>query len=245
LLLIKNTNDSENSISFTKILLYYILVVLSGLLLFYLIQCAPFILVSAFHFGDQQGLYLDFKVSKFLLIFYPFIYGIVILFLLFFFHANEVEEIVTEIIRFELPYYYINEIFIISAFLFISMSSYFYWKFESIRQNTCELFFYLFFAIIFKTSSLIWGFAIYFIIWHSIPSILDQIKFIYGSFFFTYFILLQERLCVLVGFINRYHFFISCLEIRKSLMLYFLISCSNHISSCGNIKNDASKDSKS
>jgi hypothetical protein len=117
---------------------------------------ALFILVSAFHFGDQQGLYLDFKVSKYLLIFYPFIYGIVILFLLFFFHANEVEEIVTEIIRFELPYYYINEIFIISAFLFISMSSYFYWKFESIRQKIrVELFFY-FFAIIFKTSSLIW-----------------------------------------------------------------------------------------
>jgi hypothetical protein len=125
------------------------------------LPCSFFILVSAFHFGDQQGLYLDFKVSKYLLIFYPFIYGIVILFLLFFFHANEVEEIVTEIIRFELPYYYINEIFIISAFLFISMSSYFYWKFESIRKIRVELF-SICFAIIFKTSSLIWGFAIYF-----------------------------------------------------------------------------------
>jgi hypothetical protein len=47
-----------------------------------------FILVSAFHFGDQQGLYLDFKVSKYLLIFYPFIYGIVILFLLFLSHNS-------------------------------------------------------------------------------------------------------------------------------------------------------------
>jgi Brp/Blh family beta-carotene 15,15'-monooxygenase len=192
LLLIKNTNDSTNRISFKKILLYYILVVLSGLLLFYLIPIVAlllFILVSAFHFGDQQGLYLDFNVSKYLLIFYPFIYGIVILFLLFFFHANEVEEIISEIIRFELPNYYINEVFITSAFLFIIMSSYFYWKFESIRQKIrVELFFLLVFAIIFKTSSLIWGFAIYFIIWHSIPSILDQIKFIYGSFSFSHFI---------------------------------------------------------
>nr|WP_029596719.1 Brp/Blh family beta-carotene 15,15'-dioxygenase [Flavobacterium sp. ACAM 123] len=138
LLLIKNTNDSENSISFTKVLLYYILVVLAGLLLFYLIPIVAlllFILVSAFHFGDQQGLYLDLKVSKYLLTFYPFIYGIVILFLLFFFHATEVEEIITEIIRFELPYYYINEIFITSLFLFIGMSGYFYWKFKSIRQK--------------------------------------------------------------------------------------------------------------
>jgi hypothetical protein len=124
----------------------------------------------------EQGLYLDFKVSKYLLIFYPFIYGIVILFL--FFHANE-EEIVTEIIRFELPYYYINEIFIISAFLFISVSGYFYWKFESIREkyvSNC-------FSICLCNHIQNFQFRdLHFIIWHSIPSILDQIKFIYGSF---------------------------------------------------------------
>jgi hypothetical protein len=43
-----------------------LLVVLSGLLLFYLIPIVLllFILVSAFHFGDQQGLYLDFKFQN-------------------------------------------------------------------------------------------------------------------------------------------------------------------------------------
>jgi hypothetical protein len=39
-----------------------------------------------------------------------------------------------------------------------------------------------------KSSSLIWGFAIYFVIWHSIPSIIDQIKFLNGSFSFPHFI---------------------------------------------------------
>ncbi|MEZ7498075.1 Brp/Blh family beta-carotene 15,15'-dioxygenase [Flavobacterium sp. Arc3] len=192
LLLIKNTNDSKNKITSKKIVLYYVIAVLFGLLLFYLIPIVAlllFILVSAFHFGDQQGFYLDFKVSKYILIFYPFIYGIVILFLLFFFHSNEVKVIVTEIIRFKVPTLYINEILMTSGLIFLSISAYFYWKFESFRKKLqIELFLLVVFAILFKTSSLIWGFAIYFIIWHSIPSILDQIKFIYGSFTFSNFI---------------------------------------------------------
>lgn len=191
LLLIKNTNDSKNRISFNKILIYYVFVVLFGLLLFYLIPMLAlliFIIVSAFHFGDQQGLYLDFDVSKWILILYPFIYGIVLLFLLFFFHSDEVQIIVTEIIRFKVSSYYINEILITSILVFISLSAYFYWKFEYFRKKLeTELFFLLVFAILFKSSSLIWGFAIYFIIWHSIPSILDQIKYLYGSYTFSHF----------------------------------------------------------
>lgn len=192
LLLIKKTNDSKNKISSIKIVLYYVIAVLFGLLLFYLIPIVAlllFILVSAFHFGDQQGFYLDFKVAKYILIFYPFIYGIVILFLLFFFHSNEVKVIVTEIIRFKVPTLYINEILMTSGLIFLSISAYFYWKVESFRKKLqTELFLLVVFAIIFKTSSLIWGFAIYFIIWHSIPSILDQMNFIYGSFTLSNFI---------------------------------------------------------
>jgi Brp/Blh family beta-carotene 15,15'-monooxygenase len=39
----------------------------------------------------------------------------------------------------------------------------------------------LVFAIIFKASSLIWGFALYFILWHSIPSIIEQMNFLYSN----------------------------------------------------------------
>lgn len=230
LLLIKNTNDSKNRISYKKILLYYVLVVLSGLLLFYLIPILAlllFILVSAFHFGDQQGFYLDFKVSKYILIFYPFIYGIVILFLLFFFHSNEVKVIVTEIIRFKVPTLYINEILMTSGLIFLSISAYFCWKFESFRKKLqTELFLLVVFAIIFKTSSLIWGFAIYFIIWHSIPSILDQIKFIYGSFTFSNFIAYSRNafaywLASLLG-IGLLYFLFRDKEIFNALFFSFL-----------------------
>jgi Brp/Blh family beta-carotene 15,15'-monooxygenase len=50
------------------------------------------------------------------------------------------------------------------------------------RKNLFEQLFYLLvLAIVFKASSLIWGFAIYFIFWHSIPSLNDQITFLYGE----------------------------------------------------------------
>jgi Brp/Blh family beta-carotene 15,15'-monooxygenase len=54
---------------------------------------------------------------------------------------------------------------------------------KEIKLNTviAELFTLLVLVIIFKSSSLIWGFTIYFIIWHSIPSLLEQIRFAYGS----------------------------------------------------------------
>jgi hypothetical protein len=44
------------------------------------------------------------------------------------------------------------------------------------------------------------GFAIYFIIWHSIPSILDP-NFIYGSFLLAILYPIAGTPCVLVGFI--------------------------------------------
>lgn len=191
LLLIKNTNDSDKKISFLKILVYYVSIVLSVALLFYFIPSLAlllFIVISAFHFGDQQGLYLKEISSKAIRVFYPTVYGIVLLFLLFFFHAQEVQNIITKIIRFEISMQYIDLILGSSGLAFIGLSAYFYYKFESFRNKLQKEFFLLLvFAVLFKTSSLIWGFAIYFIIWHSIPSIIDQIKFLNGTFDFNNF----------------------------------------------------------
>jgi len=191
LILISNTNDDKKSVSSQKNLVNYICIVLVGLLLFYLLPIVAlllFIIVSAFHFGDQQGLYFNFDTSKIILVAYPFIYGILILFLLFFFNSDEVTTIVTEIIKTNVPSFYITEILITTLSLFVIISAYFFWKFEPFRKKIPTEFFYLVvFAILFKTSSLIWGFAIYFIIWHSVPSILDQMKFIYGAATFKHF----------------------------------------------------------
>lgn len=44
-----------------------------------------------------------------------------------------------------------------------------------------EIFYLGVLAIVFANSSLVWGFAIYFIFWHSLPSLKDQLHFLYGQ----------------------------------------------------------------
>jgi Brp/Blh family beta-carotene 15,15'-monooxygenase len=56
------------------------------------------------------------------------------------------------------------------------------------KQLPVNLVYLLLFAIIFRNSNLIWAFAIYFIIWHSLPSIKDQICFLYGQYTFQNFV---------------------------------------------------------
>jgi Brp/Blh family beta-carotene 15,15'-monooxygenase len=44
-----------------------------------------------------------------------------------------------------------------------------------------EVFYLIILYLLFQTASLLWGFAIYFILWHSIPSIYNQIIFLNGE----------------------------------------------------------------
>ena len=192
LLLIKNTNTIKQTNSRFKILAYYVMVVLAGILLFYIIPQVAlllFITVSANHFGEQQWQNLEQDFPTWLLLLFHFLYGFVILLLLFNFHTIQVQNIIFKIanVLVPLPYFWI--VLQISVGTFLGLSAYFYWKSEKIRKKlVVEFFFLLLFAILFKSSSLIWGFAIYFVLWHSIPSIIDQIKFLNGSFSSTYFV---------------------------------------------------------
>ena len=192
LLLIKNINTEKNTRSWVAILGYYVVIVLSGVLLFYFIpQIALilFIIVSAYHFGEQQWQNLNHTFARWLLILFQFLYGFVVLLLLFVFHTQQVQSIVIKIANLTVPLPYFFGLLQIAAILFISLCGYAYWKTEKIRSKiVLECFYLVLFTILFKSSSLIWGFAIYFVIWHSIPSIIDQIKFLNGSFSISFFI---------------------------------------------------------
>jgi len=194
LLLIKNKNITNQQNSGVKILGYYVLVVFAGLFLFYIIpQIALllFIMVSANHFGEQQWQNIKGDFPKGILFLFQFFYGLLILLLLFIFHSNEVQNIIFKIANVTIPIPYFSLLLKLVSTIFIGLSAYLFWKSEKLRKKLFLEFFYLtLFLIIFKSSSLIWGFAIYFILWHSIPSIIDQIKFLNGSyslrFFFSY-----------------------------------------------------------
>jgi len=193
LLLIENIDTTKQSNGRLKTLGYYIAVVLTGILLFYTIPHVAlllFIIVSAYHFGEQQWqTIIQQEFPKWLVILFQFLYGFVILLLLFNFHSGEVQNIILNIANISIPSESLFLLLQISAIVFIGLSAYLFWKSEKIRNKLLMEFFYLvLFAILFKSSSLIWGFAIYFVLWHSIPSIIDQIKFLNGSFSMKYFV---------------------------------------------------------
>jgi Brp/Blh family beta-carotene 15,15'-monooxygenase len=191
LLLIEKISSQKKQTSYLKRMGYYICVVLIGAFLFYLVPWLAlllFILISAYHFGEQQWHDLIHYFPKWISVLFPFTYGLLILFLLFNFHIKEVQNIVLEITSISIPSLYISLSLKIFGGIFILISAYFYWKTEAMKKKLLTELFYLFvFAIIFKSSSLIWGFAIYFILWHSIPSIIDQITFLKGKYSLHHF----------------------------------------------------------
>ncbi len=193
LVLIKNLNNTKKNNSFLKIISYYIVIVALGVLSFYafpLVALLLFIIVSGFHFGEQQWQVLDNLKKKYFKISFQTIYGMFVLFLLFNFHQLEVQKIVQEITLVLIPINYISILLKIFGVLIFGFFLYLYIYVENLRmQILLEIFYLLVFAIIFLSSSLIWGFAIFFIVWHSVPSMIDQIQFLYKDLTFDNFIL--------------------------------------------------------
>ena len=192
LLLIDKLIYKKKTNSRLKILLSYISVVLIGSLLFYIIPwvtLSAFVIVSGYHFGEQQWESLNKNSFKFLVEIFQLVYGLFILFLLFNFHSDEVQKIVFAISGVNFPSFFIPLFLKIFGAIFIVLGLYFLSiKGIAISTFTTEIFYLVVFTIIFKSSSLIWGFALYFVLWHSLPSIIDQIKFVYGYFSLTNFI---------------------------------------------------------
>ena len=183
LLLIKKIDINKEPMSLQKTLLYYIVVVAIGSLLFWVIPWFAlllFILVSGYHFGEQQWENLEKSI---LFKIFEFAYGLLILMLLFIFHIEEVQEVIQNITSVLVPESYFIIGLAINIVALVALGIYYSTKLIEFKNRVLlETFYLVVFAVLFRVSSLIWGFAIYFIIWHSIPSIINQIKYLNGEF---------------------------------------------------------------
>jgi len=183
LLLIKKIDINKEQMSLQKTLLYYTVVVAIGSLLFWVIPWFAlllFILVSGYHFGEQQWENLE-KSNLFKI--FEFAYGLLILMLLFIFHIEEVQEVIQNITSVLVPESYFIVGLAINIVALVALGIYYSTKLIEFKNRVLlETFYLVVFAVLFRVSSLIWGFAIYFIIWHSIPSIINQIKYLNGEF---------------------------------------------------------------
>nr|WP_294775030.1 Brp/Blh family beta-carotene 15,15'-dioxygenase [uncultured Flavobacterium sp.] len=184
--LISKINNNNSTRIGKKILFYYIAFVSSGIILFY---CLPkialllFILISAYHFGEQHWNRLTTQKKISVEVVFQTLYGLFILFLLFYFHQGEVSKIIEQIINESIPF--INYAYCLTAIgsLLLMSSLMLFKKNSSFRSEIIVNIVYLIlFGIIFRNSNLIWAFAIYFIVWHSLPSIKEQIIFLYGQY---------------------------------------------------------------
>lgn len=170
--------------NFFIVLVYYILFILFNCLLFYFIPSVAlilFVLFSAYHFGEQHWLSNMKKPSVIRSLFF-LSYGLFIFFLLFKAHSAEVNEVISTItgVVFSTQFYASGLIF--SASLVVLLFVVINFKKNVFREIVKELFLLFVFFIVFNSASLLWSFAIYFILWHSIPSLVDQIIFLYGNF---------------------------------------------------------------
>ena len=186
LLLINSMSNSKNKYSITSVFLIYILTVLATVITFYFFPSwalALFIVFSAFHFGEQHWEHHNLKFKKSLVSLYYLIYGMLILHSLFLLNLYDVIEVVKAITGYSVEKRVFEYCFYVTIICFVLLSLFFSIKSAYFRVKLLtELFYLIIFVIIFKVSTLIWGFTIYFIFWHSIPSLFEQIKFIYGDF---------------------------------------------------------------
>lgn len=232
LALIKNVNDAKHKHHSLTLLAYYIGVVIAGALFFYFIPwlaLALFILVSGYHFGEQQWKEQLGTESNLVKFWYRLLYGLLVLSLLFALHKDETSKIIFAITLLHLP---LSSFALLLKIIFVPLlllTAFLFVRQESFRKQCLpELFYLSVFAVIFKVSSLIWGFALYFIFWHSIPSIMDQILFLFGKVNFNNFKLYFRSAFIywigsLAG-ISILYFLLRDQEIFNALFFSFLAS---------------------
>ncbi|MEI7508311.1 MAG: Brp/Blh family beta-carotene 15,15'-dioxygenase [Flavobacterium sp.] len=209
-------NNQNSNKSFKKIVFYYVLIIIFGILLFYSVPTFAlflFLIFSGYHFGEQHWNYLKKSENRISIIIFQTIYGLFIFSMLFYFHDKEVKLIVSNIINHSINI--INFAWITIGIGIALMISSFDINRKSLNfknQILINIFYLLVFAIIFKTAELIWAFAIYFVMWHSIPSIKEQINYMYGDFTINNFIIYFKSAFIywmlsLIGILLIYYIF--------------------------------------
>lgn len=163
---------------------YVLTVIVAGTLFYYLpeLALAGFILFSGYHFGEQHWNKYFGQMAPPLKYTMFSGYGLLVLFGLFYLNSAETTAIIKALTGFEVLKSWYLWGTLLSGGITLGLISYGHWrKLLSNSQLFVELFLLAVFGIVFNYANLIWAFAIYFIYWHSIPSIFEQLGYLYGE----------------------------------------------------------------
>ena len=185
LLIIKNISGKTSKKSYIKSFILYIFVVFLGIALFYIfpkLAIYLFVLISIFHFGEQYWEYRGItriQNNWFISIFTPYIlHGLLVFNLIFLNNLTDVNIILEKFTINELSYNILNNSLLLIFFLYLFSIL---WNSSTRIHFINEIIFFGLFYIITKNSTLLFSFAFYFAFFHSILSMNDQIKFVYGN----------------------------------------------------------------
>lgn len=175
----KKTQKKSKNFFFTTLLMY-IGVVVAGIALFYLLPSFGllfFVGFSAFHFGEQHlESKLEVELSSFLKVLIYVGYGVALFGLLFTLQWDQVHQVIYLISGQFVSKQMTETFFFIGLGLFV-LSGLFspnlrgWLNFEIVLLALLGFFF--------SRVSLVLGFGVYFVIWHSLPSMQDQLTFLY------------------------------------------------------------------
>lgn len=137
-----------------------------------------FVLVSAYHFGEQQWHTSHTNNSLILYLFYA-VYGMFLFALLFYTHIDYTISIINDITNIFL----VEHVF--SSFLIASTLLVLFFVVLNYKQLKSQLLFQLLalfsIALLFSQTSLLWSFSVYFVLWHSIPSLKEQARELFSN----------------------------------------------------------------
>ena len=205
------------------ILLYSLMVLLSAIFFFYfsVIALMFFVLYSSYHFGEQQWTLFEKKKTN--LSFLHFSYGLFIFSMLFIFNEQGVSKIIYDITSILITENQFLNFFIISSSCLCFSIIFFYKKI--IRQLSTQVVLLVLLSILFYLSDLMLSFAVYFVFWHSIPSIVEQTNYIFGQNNYTSFIKYFKKAFIywvvsMIGLIVFFYF----LKDNQSLLISVFFS---------------------
>ncbi len=237
-----NLITKESAKSKKVFLLFYLgLITLTSLVFFKVpfIALVIFIGFSCYHFGEQH-FYTKLKEHNLKGSLLYISYGLLIFGLLFYLNSDDTTSIISELTGFVISSNYFLLFFLLGL---IATLFFIYLNFKVLNDIDYfqEVFLLLLFALLFKLASLLWAFAIYFIIWHSLPSLKDQTLALYGNFnkqnFFKYvksssvnWIISIIGLCIVyyvsaffqIRFITLFFAFLASITIPHVIVMYYL-----------------------
>ena len=183
LLIINRYSAKESNKNQILFFFFYLMIVIIGFALFYFIPSLAllaFIAVSVYHFGEQHwevnlsNTNLSSKIKLSLII----SHGLAFFIIIFMNNLLAVNEVLASFYISSLNYSYLAlSLFSVSiVYLFLLVYN------KVLRNHFInEIIFFVLLYILTLSSTLIYGFAIYFIFFHSLLSIKDQVKFIYND----------------------------------------------------------------